>query len=328
VAGRRPWLRRLAAGAATIVVAVLALGAIWIWRPGWIIEPLLRYQLARAGLVARSVEVDGDRWPYLERGDPAAPPVVVLHGFGADARAMAGFAPRLPDRRVIVPDLPGFGEHPLPDGMVPWEEEYVVRLAGFLRALRLERADLVASSMGGAIAGLLAVRHPELVGRLVLIAPAGVPTDVENEFLREAREGGNPLDIGSVEDLDRVLSIVFRRPPELPANVKRWLVARNVPHRAVRAAILETMGPFLLGGLAEAAAGIRVPTLVLWGDSDLVTDPSAGAVLVGLLPDAELVVVPDAGHVPWEDAPGPTFAAIRAFLAPPVSPAAPAATPE
>lgn len=312
----RGCLRRLAAVGLAVAVAFAGLAATWWWKPGWILEPLLAWRHARAGIVPRAIDVDGDRWPFRERGEPEASPVVVLHGFGADSGAMVGFATRLPARRVIVPDLPGFGDHPLPEGMVPWEDEYVGRLAAFLRAIGPGPYDLVGSSMGGALAGALAARHPELVDELVLIAPAGMPAARENDFLRRAREGENPLDIASVEDLDRVLATVFRNPPEIPWNVKRWLVERNRPHRATRAAILATMAPFLLGGLEEAAPSIRARTLVVWGDSDLVTDPSAGRSLVELIPGAALVVIPEAGHVPWEDAPAATYAAIREFLTP------------
>jgi pimeloyl-ACP methyl ester carboxylesterase len=308
-------LRRLAFAAFAAALAFAGLVATWQWKPGWIIEPLIAWRHWRAGLERKDLAVDGDRWPYLERIGGDGTPVVVVHGFGADANAMAAFATQLADRRVIVPDLPGFGEHPLPDGMVPWEEEYVARLASFLRALGPGPYDVIGSSMGGAVSGALAARHPELVASLVLIAPAGVPAERENDFFRRAREGENPLDIASVEDLDRVLATVFLRPPELPPNVKRWLVERNRPHRATRAAILATMAPFLVGGLEEVAPAIRAPTLVLWGDSDRVTDPGAGETLASLVPGARLVIVPQAGHVPWEEAPAATYGALRGFLA-------------
>lgn len=312
----RGCLRRLAIAGLAAVMLVAGLAAVWQWKPGWILEPAIAWRHWRVGIERKELVVAGDRWPYLER-EGNARTVIVVHGFGADANAMAGFATRLAPHRVIVPDLPGFGEHPLPEGMVPWEEEYVERLAAFLRAIGPGPFDVVGSSMGGAIAGALAARHPELVASLVLIAPAGVPAERENDFFRRAREGENPLDIGSVEDLDRVLATVFRRPPELPPNVKRWLVERNRPHRATRAAILATMAPFLVGGLEEVAPAIRAPTLLVWGDSDRVTDPSASATLVGLLHDVRLVTVPDAGHVPWEDSPAATYGAIREFLAVP-----------
>ena len=310
----RGCLRRLAIAGLVAITLVAALVITWQRKPGWILEPLLEWRQRRAGIERKELAVGGDLWPYLERAGEGTT-VVVVHGFGADANAMAGFATQLAGHRVIVPDLPGFGEHPLPEGMVPWEEEYVDRLAAFLRSLGGSPCHLVGSSMGGALAGALAARHPDLVDRLVLVAPAGMPSERENDFFRRAREGENPLDIATVEDLDRVFATVFRRPPELPANVKRWLVERNRPHRATRAAILATMAPFLLGGLEEAAPSIRAPTLLLWGDSDRVTDPSAGPALEALIPDARLVIVPECGHVPWEEAPSATYGAIREFLA-------------
>ncbi|HUG56233.1 MAG TPA: alpha/beta fold hydrolase, partial [Candidatus Limnocylindrales bacterium] len=130
---------------------------------------------------ARSIEVDGRRVRIIEaaaagdRGDP----VLMLHGVGGWAENWRETLPAVAasGRRAIAVDLPGFGEsEPVrgaryfdPDD--PFYAGFVCRL---LDALGIERAHLVGSSMGGAVAFVAAVCAPSRVRSLVLVAPGGI----------------------------------------------------------------------------------------------------------------------------------------------------------
>jgi pimeloyl-ACP methyl ester carboxylesterase len=128
-----------------------------------------------AGFEERLVERRGARIRYFTGGPPDAPPLLLVHGFGGAAWNFADLAPLLARRhRLVIPDLPGHGgSAPLPA---------VASLASYAEALvttcheeGLERdVDVVGHSMGGTVALRLAVRRPELVGRLVLAAAAGI----------------------------------------------------------------------------------------------------------------------------------------------------------
>jgi 3-oxoadipate enol-lactonase len=104
---------------------------------------------------------------YRAWGDPAAPPLVALHGLGEGAADWDGVAPAFARHwRVYAPDLRGHGASGRPGAYSV--ELMAADVLAFLNALDLDRIDLVAHSMGGLVALLLAQAHPERVRRLIL----------------------------------------------------------------------------------------------------------------------------------------------------------------
>src|SRR5688572_28862600 len=161
--------------------AFLAFGfvieAIAYWRAP---ELFLEAEYARLAWLASVKEHDahaaGHRWRYYDGG--AGEPVVLVHGFAGMKENWLQLARELSSRRVVMPDLPGWGESERRDGEDYRVEAQVDRLAAFLDALSLERVDLVGHSMGGHIAGLFAARHPERVKTLTLVSTAGVRFEI------------------------------------------------------------------------------------------------------------------------------------------------------
>jgi pimeloyl-ACP methyl ester carboxylesterase len=102
------------------------------------------------------------------------PPLVLLHGVGTSRVVWRPVRPLLvPERLVAAPDLPGFGDS-LPVGPGFALDEVADTLAEGLRARLPTPFDLIGNSLGGAVACVLAARHPGLVSRLMLAAPAGL----------------------------------------------------------------------------------------------------------------------------------------------------------
>ena len=105
-------------------------------------------------------------------------PVLLIHGSGPGVSAWANWRltiPALsPQRRVIAPDMVGFGFSERPAGILYGLDTWVAQAIGLLDALKIERADLIGNSFGGALALALAIRHPTRVRRLVLMGAAGV----------------------------------------------------------------------------------------------------------------------------------------------------------
>jgi 2-hydroxymuconate-semialdehyde hydrolase len=106
-------------------------------------------------------------------------PVLLIHGSGPGVSAWANWRLTIPvltaHRRVIAPDMVGFGFSERPAGITYNMDTWVAQAVGLLDALKIEQADLVGNSFGGGLALALAIRHPQRVRRLVLMGTAGVP---------------------------------------------------------------------------------------------------------------------------------------------------------
>ncbi len=105
-------------------------------------------------------------------------PVLLIHGSGPGVSAWANWRLTIPvlatGRRVIAPDMVGFGYSERPVGVHYDMDTWVAQAVGLLDALKIEQADLVGNSFGGGLALALAIRHPKRVRRLVLMGSAGV----------------------------------------------------------------------------------------------------------------------------------------------------------
>ncbi|MFJ3767224.1 alpha/beta fold hydrolase [Streptomyces sp. NPDC090082] len=237
-------------------------------------EAFVRPVAAFLDPAVRTVTVDGVRLAHRVTGPEDAPPVVLVHGRGESAATWSEVAADLAaDHRVYAVDLRGHGlsDRPGRYGFDDFREE----LGGFLKALGLTGATVVAHSMGAGAAYLLAQREPGLVGRLVLEeAPAFVPLDPPRP-VAERPEGPLAFDWAIVPATDAQL---------------------NAPDPAWRA----------------DAARITAPTLVLAGGPSSHVPQDRLARLAGDIPGARLVGI-DAGHLIHETRPAAFLAAIREF---------------
>ncbi len=126
--------------------------------------------------VADSVVAAGVRTNVHDRGQGF--PVVLIHGSGPGVSAWANWRTVIPglasSRRVIAPDMLGFGFTDRPDGAAYTMDAWLKQLTGLLDALDLAQVDLVGNSFGGALSLAFSIRYPERVRRLVLMGAAGV----------------------------------------------------------------------------------------------------------------------------------------------------------
>jgi pimeloyl-ACP methyl ester carboxylesterase len=244
---------------------------------------------------------------------------VLLHGIGTNRTIWRHVTPSLAaDRRILAPDLPGLGNSAAAD--VEFELGAVAgALAGELAERATEPFDLVGNSLGGAIALLLAARHPEQVRRLVLVSPAGF----------EPR----PLAISALLGLAGPAVIALRRRVgvQLAWNptARRVLLWGNIadPQRlpgAVARSMLESsrgsaqIGPalasILQADLRDELAGLTRPLGVIWGEHDRIVPIRTLEVIRRLRPDAVVETIPDAAHVPHVERPDEFVAALRRVL--------------
>ncbi|MBK8956967.1 MAG: alpha/beta hydrolase [Proteobacteria bacterium] len=292
-------------GALIALVALLAAAVLLYYlAPGLLFQWATALGRRAAGLKQREVMVDGHRVPYLDGGHGEV--LLLLHGFAANKDHWSMIARLLtPHFRVIAPDLPGFGDASRVAGASYAVGPQLERIAAFARALGITEFHLGGNSMGGYLATLYALRHPQQVRSLWLLAPAGVLSAEYSDMLRMLEAGENPLIATDMRSFDRLAELCFCKQPYMPARFKLPLLARSIAEAPFNARIFEEMFNEPLA-LEERVAALAARTLVVWGDDDRVLHPSALDILRPLMPAAEFILMRDMGHVPMIERPAET----------------------
>lgn len=242
----------------------------------------------------QDVDVDGARMRVLTAGTGRA--LVYLHGVGD----LGGWLPFLADRarsyRVVRPDHPGFNGSENADVTTP--ADVAGRHARLLDRLGLTDVTVVGCSFGGWVAAELARLEPRRVQRLLLIDPAGMPAP---------EPAPRVLDLAPAESAELTFHGVSAR--EAAVARARQLAATD-PAAAARELRNRTTARRLAGDpymhdpeLPARVAGLRQPVRLLWGACDRIVPPSHARAWTAALPQAELAVVPDTGHLPHVEQP-------------------------
>lgn len=286
------------------------------YRPAGLLWPVLRAAQGRAtGLVRRSADIDGQRYVWLEGGNPAGSPVVLLHGFGASKENWVPLLPFLSrQHRLFVLDLPGWGESHFRYGLSYSIDAQVTRLAHWLERHVPGGAHLVGSSMGGAISSFTAARHPELVASLTLMNAAGVRGSQASEFETGLLEGNNVLVADSLAGLFRLFTTATERNRHLLATLLVPVMAgAMLPRSEVNTHMFRELVGNPPSTALAGASDIRAPTLVLWGDKDRVIDVSCADTWQQLIPHASVRRLKGVGHLPMVEAPSATARCLHRF---------------
>jgi pimeloyl-ACP methyl ester carboxylesterase len=268
---------------------------------------------ALSKLERKTVMVDGLEIVYLEGG--SGEPLVLVHGFGADKDNFTRVARGLTAHyRVIIPDLPGFGEssRPLASSFhIPEQSEHVHR---FVATLGIDSAHFGGSSMGGWIIADYAARYPQQALSLWLLAPGGVssadPSPMQKTY---AVTGVSPLIAQSPDDFARIINLVMADPPYMPYSIKRVLGERAARDAKLHTEIFEQIAKD--EPLEKIATRITAPSLIVWGEKDQVLDVSGAHILHQVLKGSQLIVMPDVGHLPMLERPKQAAADYLSFRA-------------
>lgn len=262
------------------------------------------------------IEVLGTSLRYKVTGSHTAPAIILLHGFGASLETWEPWAESLCETyRVIRLDLPGFGlTGPEPDANYS-DHRACELIAGLMEKLGIFKVHIIGNSLGGRIAWKFAVDFPQLLTSLVLISPDG--------FSSPGFEYGIPAKLPFILNLlpytlPRIilrinLGVAYADPKKLTANT---LTRYSDMMRATgnRKAILRRMAQVKLESPEALLRRIVAPTLILWGEQDKMIPLKNAFDYLKEIPRAELVQLPDLGHVPFEENPSESIIPVQKFL--------------
>ena len=272
-------------------------------------------------------------WEYLPAGPSAAfRTIVMVHGFRGDHHGLERVVELLPEHRIIMADLPGFGASPAftSSTLSPARHDvpgYAGFLGSFLDALALgPDTVLLGHSFGSIVAGHFVAANPGRVYPLILVNPIASP----------ALEGPKGI-------MTKLAVFYYWASARLPARLGNALLRSNAivhvmsatmaktrdkallafihgQHRAYfsgfanRDMLLESFQASVGGTVREVAARLALPTLLIAGAEDEIATLPNQHKLLELLPDGELVAIDHVGHLIHYETPEPAAAAIRDFL--------------
>jgi pyruvate dehydrogenase E2 component (dihydrolipoamide acetyltransferase) len=265
-------------------------------------------------ITPRDIEADGRRLRVLDIGQGDGPPIVLVHGFGADLNAWMFNQPTLAagpstnGRRVVALDLPGHGGSIKQVGTGD-AETFSSAITEALAALGIERFHLVGHSMGGAIGLVLAGKMPARIASLTLLAPAGLGPEINGAFIdgfvkatrrREAQE----LLATLVHD---------------PSLISRAMVEETLRYKrldGVPAALDAIARAWFPGGkqaldLRLALAMLAMPVQIVWGREDHIIPVAHAEALAGAMP---VHILDNVGHIPQMEKAGEVNRLIARFI--------------
>ena len=257
---------------------------------------------ATEGFEKLRLTVNGTDTVVLALGDAASPPLVFFHGAGT-FHGWEFARPWAQDFRVLIPHHPGFGESGDMDGLREFGD-FVLHYGALFDQLGLHSdVNLVGFSLGGRLAARFAISQQHRLRRLVLVSPAGlrVPEAPMDDFFRIP-----PEDLAGrlVKNIDVLAPWLPSNPRDLDFAVDRYretrtvaLVAWDEPFDRVIPRWIKTM---------------TVPTMVMWSNADALIPVGQAKAWADLVPDSELRLFDDAGHLLLDESPA-AVAAVAAF---------------
>lgn len=261
-----------------------------------------------AELTERSVATPAGAARVWEKGAAKAKsaPIVFFAGLGGLPAWLPMLDALAATRRVVAPSLPGFpggADHEALDDQLDW----ILAAIDLVQAAGGEGIDLVGASVGGALAAEVAALRPDLVRRLVLIAPYGI-FDAEKPILDVFAQKPNTMSQALSAKPDAYDA--YRARPNSVEEMEWTLMQVRADMAAAR--ILWPLGDTRL---RKRLPRIAQPTLIVWGEQDRVMAPSyARRFAKEIKGPAKVVTVAGAGHKAEFDAPEPVAKAIADFL--------------
>lgn len=262
----------------------------------------------------RLLTIDGNVVRIRDEGPRKAPPIILIHGFTFSLETWDTWAADLArDHRVIRYDLAGHGLSG-PDRAGRYATlDREAQLGLIMDKLHIRKAVIAGNSLGALVAWNFAADHPERVAKLVLIDAGAFPFN---------GAGDKPVPVPplmrgflmapSAAGVAFTATRIYAEPKMVPPATLdrlRLMIARNGP------AMIAHLEQFTLPDPVAKLGRVKAPTLILWGGRDSFIPVGDADRIAAAIPGSTRVIVDGAGHLPQEEAPAETLAALRGFLA-------------
>jgi pimeloyl-ACP methyl ester carboxylesterase len=308
------WLRYLGLALASLAALTVVAFLVQAWRDRDI--PAAELEARYSTPTSRFLNVDGVRIHYRDEG--SGPPVVLIHANFSNLIGWDPWAEALKDRyRVLRFDMTGHGlTGPDPSGDYSLERT-IALTERFVDALGLERFSIGGTSLGGTVAIYYTAAHPDRVDRLILLSPGALEGRAMDRAGVTVPAAANALEWITPRALPAyMLRSRFGDPARVSdALIDQW---HDMWRReGQRRAMLTRLRSYSSASIVAATAGVRAPTLILWGEANPQAPVQQSAELRAMLvnaPSIRVITYPGVGHMAVEEAGSLIAKDVRAFL--------------
>jgi pimeloyl-ACP methyl ester carboxylesterase len=278
-------------------------------------QKIIQYERSKSDLAVKALMLSsGDKMVYAENGNVAGEPLLLIHGFGGNKDNFTRIAQQLENYNLIIPDLLGFGESSKPMAADYRADAQATRLHELMQAKGVaSNIHVGGNSMGGAISVAYAAKYPKEVKSLWLIDSAGFWSAGVPKSLEDATLENNPLLINKTEDFYNMYDFVMSKPPYIPKSIKAVFAQERIANKVLESKILAQIIEDNVEERAKIIAEYNIPTLVVWGEEDKVIKPETVTLIKEIIPQSQIITMPEIGHVPMIEAVKQTANDYKAF---------------
>lgn len=269
----------------------------------------------------------GAHTAYWSYHDTSLPTIVMIHGFRGTHHGLERIVEQLPEYNVVVPDLPGFGASQALPNNTHDLEQYVEFTHEFITHVSANTPPvLLGHSFGSIITSHYAAKYPHTITKLILVNPIGAPAlkgpkaamtqlAIFYYWLGRTLPGRASHSWLSAKSIVKIMSISMTKTKD-PA-VRRFIHEQHLTHFSTFASpqvVAEAFRTSVSHDVSEAAHALTLPTLLIAGEHDDITALPKQHQLADAIRDAQLIVIPQVGHlIHYETAPQ-AAQAIKNFL--------------
>ncbi|MBT5604193.1 MAG: alpha/beta hydrolase [Gammaproteobacteria bacterium] len=271
----------------------------------------------------------GVRIHFRDEGNENGRPIILIHGAFSSLHAFEAWSNILGDQyRIISLDLPGHGLTGATPGNSYSNDIHLQAVHSVSQHLQLNRFTIGGNSMGGGVSWRYALKYPERIDAVILIASSG-PMSWYKSTDEQAKTSPRPLVLQLLEQA------WFRTVAESinPYYLVKWgLASAYHQQQSLTEMVIQRYTDMILRDGSRKAilsrsqsrrstnnqsldpSNIKQPVLILWGQEDLWIEVSQGRRLTSIIDHSQLIVYPDVGHLPMEEIPNISAKSVRNFL--------------